>query len=192
MILYKFCGVLENLCSIWSGSGSEAGTENFLSWNRNKSKRFHNTVLICEMLESVNGNRCITVFFYNIRELHFTETMSSERNLQDGFFCMGNETLAVPLALFAENRWGDTLESTFYDLTPSSGSGTFYLSGSRSGIHSGSEIKWNDKKFSTQILYRALCLKIKSRVLDTAAATLSLEMSLPVPCTFVVPIMRLS
>jgi hypothetical protein len=31
--------------------------------------------------------------------------MSSERNLQDGFFCMGNETLAVPLALFAENRW---------------------------------------------------------------------------------------
>jgi len=30
--------------------------------------------------------------------------MSSERNLQDGFFCMGNETLAVPLALFAENR----------------------------------------------------------------------------------------
>jgi hypothetical protein len=31
--------------------------------------------------------------------------MSSERNLQDGFFCMGNETLAVPLALFAENRY---------------------------------------------------------------------------------------
>jgi hypothetical protein len=60
--LYKFCGVLENLCSIWSGSGSEAGTGNFLSWNRNKSKRFHNTVLICEMLESVNGNRCIIFF----------------------------------------------------------------------------------------------------------------------------------
>ncbi len=104
----------------------------------------------------VYANRCIP-FFYNFREFTFywdnvLGTESTGWILLHGQRDSGRSTGSL------------RGEQVPYRHPDPVGSGTFCLS--ESGIHYGSEIKWNDKKFrfSTQILYRALCLKMKSTV----------------------------